>query len=77
MNKTALSIDGDIELARREGVVFDENLPFLIEPTKPNGAGIVLVHGFTASPWEMRRFGEELAGLGYRVLGSRLPGHGT
>ncbi|MFO7981915.1 MAG: alpha/beta fold hydrolase [Desulfuromonadales bacterium] len=77
MNKPSLSIDQDIEQARREGVVFDQNLPFLLEPLNPNGAGVVLVHGFTASPWEMRRFGEELAGLGYLVLGTRLPGHGT
>lgn len=54
-----------------------ENLPFLLEPGRPNGAAALLVHGFTATPWEMRRVGEHLVNQGFRVLGVRLPGHGT
>ncbi len=63
--------------ARRDGVARQENLPFLIEPASEPSAAVVLVHGFTASPWEMRRFGEALAQEGYLSLGVRLPGHGT
>ncbi len=63
--------------ARREGVARQENLPFLLEPSSPAKAAVVLVHGFTASPWEMRKFGEALAKAGYLAVGVRLPGHGT
>ena len=48
--------------------------PFLF----PGGAnGILLVHGFTGTPAEMRLLGEHLHAAGYTVLGIRLPGHGT
>lgn len=39
--------------------------------------GVVLVHGFTGSPYEMRYLGEQLARAGFTVHGLRLPGHGT
>lgn len=39
--------------------------------------GVLLVHGFTGSPSEMRLLGEYLHTLGYTVLGPRLSGHGT
>jgi carboxylesterase len=39
--------------------------------------GILLVHGFTGSPKEMRTMGEFLAAQGHTVLGIRLPGHAT
>jgi carboxylesterase len=72
-----MTIEEEMELARREGVVRPENMPFLLEPEKPRGVGVLLVHGFTASPWEMRRLGEALAKNGYTAMGVRLPGHGT
>ena len=44
----------------------------------PGGStGCLLIHGFTASPQEMRRLGEHLAGEGHTVLGLRLPGHAS
>jgi carboxylesterase len=39
------------------------------------GLSVLLVHGFTGSPYEMRYLGERLAGEGFRVRGVRLAGH--
>ncbi|MDU4960987.1 MAG: alpha/beta fold hydrolase [Sporomusaceae bacterium] len=39
--------------------------------------GVLLPHGFTGSPSEMRLLGEYLRDQGYTVYGPRLPGHGT
>ncbi len=38
---------------------------------------VLLVHGFTGAPAEMRLLGEALNKAGYSVLGIRLAGHGT
>jgi carboxylesterase len=44
----------------------------------PEGrTGVLLVHGFTGSPYSMRPWGEFLAAQGFAVRGPRLPGHGT
>jgi len=37
----------------------------------------LLIHGFTASPFEMRHIGKKLNEAGYTVMAPRLPGHGT
>lgn len=48
--------------------------PFLF----PGGTeGILLIHGFTGSPAEVRLLGEFLHKEGYTVLAPRLCGHGT
>jgi carboxylesterase len=39
--------------------------------------GVVLVHGFTGTPYEMRYLGAQLARAGYDVHAPVLPGHGT
>jgi carboxylesterase len=39
--------------------------------------GVLLVHGFTGSPYEVRPVGEYLAALGIGSVGVRLRGHGT
>ncbi len=51
--------------------------PFLFHPEQPHKLGVLLVHGFLASPAEVRGFGEALSQHGYIVLGVRLKGHGT
>jgi carboxylesterase len=44
----------------------------------PGGSiGVLLVHGFTGAPKEMRWMGEYLHKQGYSVLGIRLAGHAT
>ena len=42
-----------------------------------NGKAVLLIHGYTGTPGELRPLGEYLNALGYTVLGVRLPGHGT
>ena len=42
-----------------------------------NGEGVLLIHGYTASPGEMLPLADYLYQKGYTVLGVRLAGHGT
>lgn len=51
--------------------------PFFFQPKQNSGVGVILVHGFLASPAEVRSFGERLLEQGYFVIGVRLKGHGT
>ncbi len=44
---------------------------------KGNNTGILLIHGFTGTPSEMRFLGEYLRDKGYTVRGILLKGHGT
>ena len=39
--------------------------------------GVLLIHGYTGAPGEMRLLGEFLHRKGYTVLGVLLPGHCT
>lgn len=48
--------------------------PFLLEG---GPVGIILIHGFTSSPTEMRLLGEYLNERGFTASGILLPGHGT
>jgi carboxylesterase len=41
------------------------------------GAGVLLLHGFTGNPNSMRRLGTAFAAAGFSVEVPRLPGHGT
>ncbi len=66
-----------ITRAREQGVQNDEQLPFLLTPNRSNGYGILLVHGFTASPREMEPLARFLTQSGFTTMGVRLPGHGT
>lgn len=72
-----MTIEEELDLARREGVTQEGNLPFLLRPAGKARAGVLLVHGFTGSPWEMTPFAEALCEAGFACLGVRLPGHGT
>lgn len=67
----------ELALARTEKVGHPANFPFLLQPQKVNGCGVLLVHGFTATPREMRDLGERLCDQGFTVFAVRLPGHGT
>lgn len=49
---------------------------FTLGPREAKSAVLVL-HGFTGTPWEIRPLGETLAQRGFFVHAPRLPGHGT
>lgn len=51
------------------------NKPFFFEGT--NGKGVLLVHGWTSTPYEVLRLGKYLNENGYTVSGIMLSGHGT
>jgi len=52
------------------------NRSFELTPAHARG-GVLLLHGMSDSPYSLRAIGETLHEAGYRVLGLRLPGHGT
>jgi carboxylesterase len=58
------------------------DIPELIDGAEPffypgGPVGCLLIHGFTATPNEVRPLGEYLAAQGYTVLGPRLAHHGS
>jgi esterase/lipase/1-acyl-sn-glycerol-3-phosphate acyltransferase len=66
------------DINRRETATADPS-PFLLEPTEVANRrhGVLLVHGFLATPAEVRSLGDKYHTLGFTVLGIRLKGHGT
>jgi alpha-beta hydrolase superfamily lysophospholipase len=52
------------------------NRTFELTPDHVAGAALLL-HGLTDSPYSMRSIGEHLATRGLKVVGLRMPGHGT
>ncbi|MEE3045421.1 MAG: alpha/beta fold hydrolase [Pseudomonadota bacterium] len=56
-----------------------DSRPYLLLPNGQTrfACGVLLVHGFLASPAELRELGDKLSALGYAVMGVRLSGHGT
>ncbi|MFZ5564202.1 MAG: alpha/beta fold hydrolase, partial [Thermodesulfobacteriota bacterium] len=72
----------DLFGARARGLKNEDNEPFLFVHPKEAASpaprvGVVLVHGFTACPWEVRELGVYLFKQGYDVYGVLLAGHGT
>jgi carboxylesterase len=58
------------------------NQPFFFLPTGQAGEGqnkkgVLLIHGWTAVPYEVRRLGKYLNENGFTVAGPMLRGHGT
>lgn len=51
--------------------------PYLMVPQKPKKIGVLFIHGFLASPAQLREFAETVHQKGYPVMGVRLEGHGT
>ncbi len=51
--------------------------PYLFLPEEHSKLGVVLVHGFLASPAELKTFAERLHKKSFPVIGVRMAGHGT
>lgn len=64
------------ELNERESATAD-GAPYLLHPDRPRRVGVLLAHGFLASPAEVRPLAGRLQQAHFRVLGVRLRGHGT
>ena len=69
--------DRRCEELNRQETATESGEPYLSVPEASNGLGIVLVHGFLASPAELRAFAKKLEAAGHPVVGVRLKGHGT
>ena len=50
---------------------------FRLLSKEPDAPAVLLIHGFLASPAEMRSLGDRFHQLGFHVIGVRLKGHGT
>ncbi|MDV7338715.1 alpha/beta fold hydrolase [Terasakiella sp. A23] len=53
--------------------------PFFLQPdpARAKRTAVLLLHGFLASPAEMRGLGDDFLDRGHTVYGARLEGHGT
>lgn len=71
-NKPAFDEINKQETATESGAPY-----LLLHEGKHIKRGVVLVHGFSSSPAELKALGEELFEQGYNVMGVRLAGHGT
>lgn len=63
----------------RSGVILARIVSGLAAPFDLAGddRGVLCVHGFTGTPYEMRFLGERLHAAGFTVRGLQLPGHAT
>jgi len=70
--KSILFTDPEVLLLEEQDKV---NQSFYFPGT--NGKGILLIHGWTSTPYEVRRLGKFLNEAGYTAYGPLLKGHGT
>ncbi len=65
------------QAAAEQGVLHPWCQSFLGASTHgPTQAVVLLLHGFTAGPWQFDAVAERLTGIGMDVYAPRLPGHG-
>lgn len=65
--RAKLAADARLPVARRS---------FYLAPRGKSRGSVLLLHGFSASPYELRQIGAFLQTQGYRVYAPRLAGHG-
>lgn len=74
MKKARGAVFADPHKLYREELALTDK-PFHFEGE--NGKAVLLIHGWTAVPYELRRLGKYLNENGYTASGPMLPGHGT
>ncbi|MBN1957122.1 MAG: hypothetical protein JW773_02870, partial [Desulfuromonadales bacterium] len=62
-----LWLEEEKKLAVQEGVSHSLNYPFLLESETPTKHAVLLIHGFSSSPQEMRPLAEVLQTRGLTV----------
>ena len=67
---------GEVAEFKESGVSSPENQVFHLS-NENNTIGVLIIHGFTASPHEVKELGDYLYEKGFNVYGVRLKGHGT
>ncbi len=72
----AFSKPKHLEINQQQTATADANC-FFLKSQQKDASAVLLIHGFLASPAEMRSLGERLHAEGHHVLGVRLKGHGT
>ncbi len=65
-----------LEINQQQTATADPNW-FFLKSGNTSASAVLLIHGFLASPAEMRSLGDQLHKEGHHVLGVRLKGHGT
>lgn len=75
-DKRAYSKHRHQQINRQQTFTQDANW-FFLKGSSDQAPAALLVHGFMASPAEMRGLGERLNKQGFHVVGVRLKGHGT
>ena len=65
------------EINQQQTFTQDANSFRLLSVNNKNAPAVLLIHGFMATPAEMRSLGERFQQLGFHVFGIRLKGHGT
>lgn len=75
-DKSADLLAEELCRAQHAGVKNGADLPFFHQPAGADAA-VLLVHGFAATPWEMRPLADDLTKRGFACLAVRLPGHAT
>lgn len=64
----------DVELAVKKGVSEPLSMPYF---KKGGPDGVMLIHGFCSSPWEMLPVARALEEEGFTVYAARVAGHGA
>jgi carboxylesterase len=68
-------IERMLDAASRTRLI-ESSRPYRLDPPGAKEA-VLLLHGFTGQPCELRGIADALAGEGYAVMGPRYPGHGS
>lgn len=70
----------DLTISAEPAEIYSDELAFIDKPfyfSGESGRAVLLIHGWTTTPYELRRLGKYLHQKGYTVSAPLLTGHGT